>query len=142
MKEKTCCFTGHRHIPPEHLPVILKKLNDTLTTYIRQGYQYFGAGGALGFDTLAAQTVINLKEQYPNIKLILVLPCKDQGSRWSPNDVEQCGGRLDAPLRRSHPVRQPEHKLLAVAFVRLRAITVKEDLIHGNYKKRKNSGRD
>ena len=89
MKEKTCCFTGHRHIPPEHLPVILKKLNDTLTTYIRKGYQYFGAGGALGFDTLAAQAVINLKQQYPNIKLILVLPCRDQTNKWSPIDVEE-----------------------------------------------------
>ena len=38
------------------------------------GYLYFGAGGALGFDTLAAQTVLDLKKDYPQIKLILVLP--------------------------------------------------------------------
>ena len=89
MKEKTCCFTGHRHIPAEYLPAITKKLRDTLIFYIEQGYQYFDAGGALGFDTLAAQTVLNLKAQYPDIKLILVLPCKNQASRWSETDVRE-----------------------------------------------------
>lgn len=86
MKEKTCCFTGHRHIPSEYLPAISKTLRDTLIFYIEQGYQYFGAGGALGFDTLAAQTILNLKELYPDIKLILVLPCKDQANHWSTQD--------------------------------------------------------
>ena len=57
--------------------------------YIEQGYQYFGAGGALGFDTLAAQTVLNLKKWYPCIKLILVLPCKDQAAGWRANDVKE-----------------------------------------------------
>lgn len=89
MREKTCCFTGRRQIPAEYLPAISEKLRDTLTFYIEQGYQYFGAGGALGFDTLAAQTVLSLKEWYPDIKLILVLPCKDQASRWSEADVQE-----------------------------------------------------
>ena len=30
---------------------------------IEQGYRYFGCGGALGFDTLAAQTVLRLRNQ-------------------------------------------------------------------------------
>lgn len=34
---------------------------------------FFGAGGALCFDTVAAQTVIRLKDKYPKIRLILVL---------------------------------------------------------------------
>ena len=34
---------------------------------IEQGYRYFGAGGALGFDTLAAQTVLELRSEYPDI---------------------------------------------------------------------------
>jgi uncharacterized phage-like protein YoqJ len=89
MKEKTCCFTGHRHIPSEYLPAISKTLRDTLIFYIEQGYQYFGAGGALGFDTIAARTVLSLKERYPDIKLILVLPCKDQASRWNASDVKE-----------------------------------------------------
>ena len=48
---------------------------------------YFGAGGALGFDTLAAQCVLSLKKQYPHIKLILVLPCITQTKGWSKDDI-------------------------------------------------------
>lgn len=50
------------------------------------GVLYFGAGGALGFDTISAQTVLELKAQYPHIKLILVLPCKTQTHGWSNAD--------------------------------------------------------
>lgn len=89
MKEKTCCFTGHRQIPAEYLPAISEKLRNTLLSYIKCGYRYFGTGGALGFDTLAAQTILNLKQQYPTIRLILVLPCKDQSNRWRDEDKDE-----------------------------------------------------
>ena len=82
MKEKTCCFTGHRVIPIDQQSIIKEKLEKTLIKCIEEGYHYFGAGGALGFDTLAAQAVLNLKEQYPMIKLILVLPCLAQTRGW------------------------------------------------------------
>ena len=60
MKSRTACFTGHRELPTDDLPEISKHLEDTLATLIEQGYRYFGAGGALGFDTLAAQAVFSL----------------------------------------------------------------------------------
>ena len=50
MKSRTACFTGHRVLPTDDLPEISKRLEDTLATLIEQGYRYFGAGGALGFD--------------------------------------------------------------------------------------------
>lgn len=89
MKEKTCCFTGHRDIPLLQLPIIKSKLKKTIIKYIEKGYCYFGAGGALGFDTLAAQTVLKLKETYPQIKLILVLPCLTQTRGWKEADVKE-----------------------------------------------------
>lgn len=88
MKERTVCFTGHRKIPPEQLDVIARRLRNTLLELIENGYRYFGAGGALGFDTLAAQTVLELKAQYEDVKLILVLPCLSQTRGWSARDVE------------------------------------------------------
>lgn len=88
-KLKTCCFTGHRKIPPENFEEISRRLEATLIKLIEKGYRYFGAGGALGFDTLAAQTVLKLKTVYPHIKLILVLPCKDQTSRWRNQEIEE-----------------------------------------------------
>ena len=36
-----------------------------------------------------------------------------------------CGGRLDAPLWRSHRVCKPQYQLLAVSFLRLRAFALK-----------------
>ena len=47
---------------------------------------YYGAGGALGFDCLAAETVLRLREKYPKLRLILVLPCKDQTRGWKAED--------------------------------------------------------
>lgn len=51
--------------------------------------RYFGAGGALGFDTLAAETVLRLKGEYPDVRLILVLPCRDQTRGWKETDVRR-----------------------------------------------------
>lgn len=87
MKSMTCCFTGHRKIPLEQYNGIVKRLRRILLNLIENGYVYFGIGGALGFDTLAAQTLLELKEVYPQIKLILVLPCKTQTKGWSNKDV-------------------------------------------------------
>ena len=86
MKDKTCCFTGHRRIPPEDFEEISRRLEATLIQLIEKGYVYFGAGGALGFDTIAVQTVLKLKTAYPNIKLILVLPCESQAEHWQKED--------------------------------------------------------
>ena len=41
----------------------------------------------MGFDTIAAQTVINLQKEYPHIKLILVIPCNNQTKGWSEKDI-------------------------------------------------------
>lgn len=86
MREKTVCFTGHRKIPAFHRVSIRHKLKKTLKALIADGYCYFGAGGALGFDTLAAQTVLELKKDFPQIRLILVLPCLSQADRWEEKD--------------------------------------------------------
>lgn len=88
MKDRTCCFTGHRRLSGVDRKELKAKLKHTLTEVIKAGYMYFGAGGALGFDTLAALTVLELKKDYPSIKLILVLPCVNQTRGWSKKDVE------------------------------------------------------
>ena len=48
---------------------------------------FYGAGGALGFDTFAAQTVLDMKKEYPQLRLILVLPCEDQTRGWRSEDI-------------------------------------------------------
>ena len=87
MKNQTCCFTGHRKMPLGEIKVISERLREEIIKLIDGGVVYFGAGGALGFDTLAAKTVIDLRESYPQIRLILVLPCRNQTKGWPAADV-------------------------------------------------------
>lgn len=86
--QKTCCFTGHRDIKLERLAEIEKRLEETVSRLIAEsGMVNFIAGGALGFDTLAAECVLSLKERYPQIRLLLALPCPEQTLRWKAEDV-------------------------------------------------------
>jgi len=87
MRNQTCCFTGHRRIPPEVLPSLAAQLEKTVRELIQTGIRFFGAGGALGFDTLAAETVLRLRGEFPHIRLILVLPCRDQTRGWPREDA-------------------------------------------------------
>ena len=82
---RSICFTGHRHIVRAELPALLKELRRVLETAIPQGFVDFYAGGALGWDTYCAQTVLDLREEYPCIALHLVLPCSrgEQTARWT-----------------------------------------------------------
>ena len=87
MREKICCFTGHREIPLEKQAEIADRLERIIISLYQQGIRVYKAGGALGFDTLAARTVLRLRESCSNMKLILVLPCLTQTRGWKPEDV-------------------------------------------------------
>ncbi len=80
--QKVCCFTGHRSFSdsPKEIRELLNVLLDNLIT---GGYTVFRAGGALGFDMLAAETVLAKKENGRNIRLELILPCPEQAERWN-----------------------------------------------------------
>lgn len=89
MREKTCCFTGHRDLPTMEQKGIAAKLEQIVTGLINRGIKFNGVGGARGFDTLAAQTILNLKTNYPFIRLILVLPCLTQTQGWMTKDIAE-----------------------------------------------------
>ncbi|WP_040198378.1 SLOG family protein [Candidatus Soleaferrea massiliensis] len=88
MKEQTCCFTGHRDISEGDTAGIVRLLEYEVEKLICEGVCYFGAGGAQGFDTIAAQVVLKMRERHPQIRLILVLPCRDQTQRWNQKDKQ------------------------------------------------------
>ena len=47
------------------------------------------SGGALGFDTMAAQAVLFCRESCcPELKLKMVLPCRSQSAGWGESDRE------------------------------------------------------
>ena len=89
MRTETCCFTGHRELPVWGRKELAAKLEETIIGLIDRGLRFYGAGGARGWDTLAAQTVLRLKGRFPHIKLILVFPCRTQTRGWPAADVQE-----------------------------------------------------
>ncbi|NLO85580.1 MAG: DUF1273 domain-containing protein [Clostridiales bacterium] len=55
-----------------------------VSTLIKEGITTFYAGMALGVNTWAAELVLELRKQNPELKLIAALPCKTQADRWLP----------------------------------------------------------
>ena len=88
MKDITVCFTGHRDIPADKRTEILRALSRTVGELYLQGYRTFCAGGALGFDTLAAAVVLVLKKKKDDVRLHLILPCPDQAKGWRQADID------------------------------------------------------
>ena len=50
------------------------------------GIQNYYCGMAIGFDMLAAEVVLSLKSELPQLKLIAVVPFMGQSARWSYNE--------------------------------------------------------
>ena len=78
-----CCFTGHRDFEEtatDRQKLLFQKLVNNL---IGCGYTTFIAGGAIGFDTFAAEYILKKRAEGAPIRLELVIPCADQDSRWS-----------------------------------------------------------
>lgn len=87
MRAQTCCFTGHRNIAQDEKQEVKRQLECVLRTLIGKGIRYFGSGGARGFDLMAADVVLQLKKEFPHIRLIMVLPCQDQTRGWKGEDI-------------------------------------------------------
>ena len=87
---RTCCFTGHRRIPEAHIEALYRLTDEAILTLYKEGVRTFRTGGALGFDTIAALRVLRMKAvDLPDIRLHLILPCREQSSKWSKSDIEQ-----------------------------------------------------
>lgn len=88
---RSVCFTGHRTIAEdkETLSARLYVLLERLVT--EKKVTDFYTGGAVGWDALAALTVLKLRESYPEVKLHLVLPCpfEEQSAKWNEAQKEE-----------------------------------------------------
>lgn len=114
-----CCFTGHRHIPVGEVADIRSRLLETIEALVKQGVTEFRAGGALGFDTMAAMAVLQVRDKYPDISLVLILPCKDQDKSW--REVDKL--RYQEIIAHADKVQVlAEHYYRGCMFVRNRAL--------------------
>lgn len=89
-------FTGYR---PQKLPFsceddplcveLKERLRREIKNLIEHGAGEFFSGMALGVDMWAAEIVLKLKKDYPQIRLTAVIPCRGQESRWNPSDRQR-----------------------------------------------------
>ena len=67
----------------EPLDRLFAMTDQVILALLGRGYRRFICGGATGFDTIAASSLVRLRAAHPEIRLILALPCADQTSAWS-----------------------------------------------------------
>lgn len=87
---KSVCFSGHRRLKISKEMKLF--LYYKICELVENGCDNFYAGGALGWDMLCEETIINLKkEKYPHIHLNLILPCppEEQTLKWSQKDIKR-----------------------------------------------------
>lgn len=89
---RTCCFIGH---PPQELnfkfdethwdcihlkELLVSQIYTLITSY---QIQTFYSGMDLGCDQFAAEAVLSLKHEFPQIRLECILPCETQHVKWN-----------------------------------------------------------
>lgn len=95
-KELTCCFTGHRpsklgFTETSEAGIQLKNriASEILGLITERGVKHFISGAAMGVDTYAAETVLKLREVFPDITLECAVPCRTQSRKWSAANRER-----------------------------------------------------
>lgn len=94
---ETVCFTGHRSqkLPwrfnenDDRCRAMKATLYNEIVKAIKREYKTFLCGMALGFDMICAETVIELKKRYSDIKIIGAIPCKNQELKWIKKEQER-----------------------------------------------------
>ena len=91
---KICIFTGHRDLPADH-EALRAALRRHITALYADGYTDFLSGGAMGFDLLAAEAVLELRPVLPEMRLLMILPCEGQDRAYPPRDKLRYRAALD-----------------------------------------------
>lgn len=82
----TAAFTGHRYIDARKRQRVKETLKRQIVEAYGQGFRNFMSGFALGFDMMAAETVVSLRETCPGIILTAAIPFKGQPTYFSSYD--------------------------------------------------------
>ena len=85
-KPISLAFTGHRTLDKDFS---VRRLRKELKKQIEKGVYIFYNGMAIGFDLIAAETVLKLKARYPHIRFIACVPCYGQEKNFSETDQKR-----------------------------------------------------
>ncbi len=90
-------FCGHREV--QDTEKVRKWLYETVEGLIQEGADCFYLGGYGRFDTMAAGVVGKLKQKYPHIRCVLVLPYLDRNYDMSEYDESMYPPLENVPRR-------------------------------------------
>lgn len=99
-----CCFSGHR---PEKLQwreaAVREMLHSAICAAISDGLTTFISGMSRGADLWAAQAVLSLRKENPDLKLICAVPYRGFAAHW-PTPWQQLYQQILAQGIMSKPV--------------------------------------
>ncbi|MCI8623377.1 MAG: DUF1273 domain-containing protein [Provencibacterium sp.] len=104
----TACFSGYR---AQKFPfpliegepgcdALIARLDTEVRSAFDEGYDHFYCGAAQGFDLLAAESVLRLRETEPDVRLFCAIPFPGQADGWEESWKE----RYDRVLERCDAV--------------------------------------
>lgn len=89
-------FTGYR---PEKMPFsneqdplcanLKERIRFEIEKFIKDGAGNFFSGMARGADMWCAEIVLELKKSFPQINLTALIPCPDQTSGWTNDEIQR-----------------------------------------------------
>jgi len=87
-KQQTCCFTGHRNLPKYEEQKVLTRVRYILEPLLNRGVKYLAVGGAVGFDMIVAEYLLDHRDKY-KCKVISFLPYPDWRENWAEEEKEE-----------------------------------------------------
>ena len=82
---KTASFSGHRVLGKDF---DLDRVKSSVLGLIKDGYDTFLVGMAIGFDTECFKVLLDLKKEF-SIKIIACIPCLNQAERFNCKQKEE-----------------------------------------------------
>lgn len=112
---QTACFLGSTHLDPGQLQTAATRTRYILRDLLNSGVKYFGVGVTPGYDMLAAEMLIRLKNSRSGkrILLISVLPYPGWNEGWSSAEQAEARRILMKSKKVVYLAQQPEEGLLA-----------------------------
>ena len=87
--DQTCRFTGHRQLSEEIVIDLQRSLEKEIDPNDACGYLLFLCGWGRGFDMLAESTVLRIKQDYPQVRLEIIVPFRGQAKNWTKREQVQ-----------------------------------------------------
>lgn len=88
-KQVCVTFTGHRFVPLYKREELRKRIKTAVLDMYNRGCRHFYCGMAMGFDMMAAEVVVELKQTHHDLELIGVIPFIGQNSRFPVKDKQR-----------------------------------------------------